>query len=438
MQTDRRREQWGWYLYDWANSAFASTVVTLFFGPYLTELAKAAAVDGFVTILGLRVAALSVWPYLVSLSVLTQVIALPLLGAIADYGRRKKEMLGFLAYLGAFSTIAMFWLQDGMFQLGCLLFLVANLAFGGSIVIYNSFLPEISTPEERDSVSSKGWGLGYLGGGILLALNLLLFAKADSIGLSQTMAVRISLASAGIWWAAFTLVPMATLKNRSPRKARPAGESIVGAGFRQLFHTLGKIRKYPQTLLFLVAFLIYNDAIQTVITMSAQFGQEELKLPMSVLTSAVLMVQFVAFAGALLFDRIARLIGNKQAVMLALAIWSGTLIYIYAGVSSVFEFYLMAGIVGTVMGGSQALSRSIYSMMIPHEQEAEYFSIYEISDKGTSWLGPLFFGLALQWTGNYRLAVLSLIVFFIAGLLLLTRVDVAEAAREAGNEPPRR
>ena len=432
-----KREQRGWYVYDWANSAFFTSVVTLFFGPYITTLAKqAAAADGAVHLLGLRLAPRAVWPYLVSASVLTQVLALPLLGAIADYGRRKKQMLGAFAYAGAGATMLMYLLHGDDYLPGCLLFLIANFCAGASVVIYNAFLPEIAGPRERDAVSSNGWGIGYAGGGLLLALNLLLYTRAGSLGLSESMAVRISLASAGLWWAAFSIVPLLTLRNRDARKSLAPGESYLQAGVRQLARTLAGLRNYRQTLLFLVAYLIYNDAIQAVLALAAQFGQEELGLTMEVLTRSILLAQFVAFLGAILFKYVAAAIGNKNAVMLTLGIWSATLIYVYFAVSTVIEFYVMAALVGGVMGGSQALSRSIYSFMIPKGQEAEYFSIYEVSDKGTSWIGPLFFGLALQFTGSYRTAVLSLIVFFLAGLVLLARVDVRRAAAAAGNEVP--
>lgn len=434
-----RREQRGWYFYDWANSAFSTTVVTLFFGPYLTTLAKAAAgEDGSVSLLGLRLPAQAVWPYLISASVLTQVAALPLIGALADYGRRKKEMLGLLAYAGAAATVLKFLLEGDRYLLGCLLFLVANFCFGASVVIYNSFLPEIASAEERDAVSSNGWGLGYLGGGLLLALNLILYANAASLGISEAYAVRLSLASAGLWWALFTLIPLATLRNRGPAKAPPPGTSYLAASLGQLSSTLRHIRAYRQALLFLVAYLIYNDGIQTVITLAAQFGQEELGLSMGVLTGSILLAQGVAFLGALGFKYVAAWMGARRAVMLTLLIWSLTLVYVYAGVRGASDFYALAAVIGMVMGASQALSRSLFSFLIPRGQEAEYYSLYEISDKGTSWLGPLFFGLALQFTGRYRLAVLSLIVFFLAGLALLARVDVRAGAREAGNEPPPR
>jgi MFS transporter, UMF1 family len=209
LTADKRREQLGWYFYDWANSAFATTVVTVFLGPYLTTIAKAAAdAEGFVHPLGIKVTAGSFFPYIVSLSVLFQVAFLPIMGAIADYSHRKKQMLALFAYLGAFITMGMYFLQGTNYLLGGLLFIVANLCFGVSIVFYNAFLPEISTPEERDSVSSMGWAVGYLGDGILLAINLLLFYKADALGLTIEQAVRINLASAGMWWAVFTLIPL--------------------------------------------------------------------------------------------------------------------------------------------------------------------------------------------------------------------------------------
>jgi UMF1 family MFS transporter len=432
-----RKEQRGWFFYDFANSAFYTTVVTLFLGPYLTLLARNAAdAQGYVYPLGIKVAALSVWPYLVSLSVLLQVFILPLAGAIADYGHRKREMLGALALTGSAATVAMYLLEGSNYLLGCLLFLIANSAFGASIVIYNSFLPEIAGPDDRDSISSKGFALGYVGGGILLVMNILLYQRASSFGLEESTAVRISLASAGLWWALFTMIPMATLRNRRPQKQLEHGVGYLEASVKQLAQSFKEIGRLPQTLRFLVAYLIYNDAIQTILTLAAQFGQEELKLPVEALTVAILIAQFVGVIGAMFFNWVASKAGNKNTVMMTLVIYCAVLIYAYAGVSTQAEFYVMSGAVGAVMGGSQALSRSIFSFMIPKGHEAEYYSIYEISDKGTSWLGPLFFGLALQFTGSYRLSILSLIIFFIAGLAILATVNVRKAAVEAGNEAP--
>jgi UMF1 family MFS transporter len=436
VNTNSSREQRAWYVYDFANSAFASTVITLFLGPYLTSLAKAAAgADGRVHPLGIPVEPRSWWGYMVALSVITQVIALPLMGTIADFSKNKKRLLAITAYIGATATVAMFALQGSAYLLGGALFLISNLAFGASIVVYNSFLPEIAEPDERDNVSSKGWGYGYLGGGIVLALNLALFSNAAKLGLSEGLAVRISLASAGLWWALFTLVPLAGLKNRPPGRTRAHGEGL-GSGFRQLFQTIREMRRYPQTLTFLIAYLVYNDAVQAVIALSGQFGSDELKIPMGTLTLAILMVQFLAFAGALLFNVVAAKVGAKRAIALSLMIWAGVILAIYVTVRTTAEFFVMAAVVAIVLGGTQALSRSLFSQMIPKGREGEYFSLYEISDKGTSWMAPLIFGLALQFTGSYRTAILSLLTFFIAGLAILLRVDVRRASREAGNDPP--
>ena len=426
------REQRGWYLYDWANSAFATTAIALFLGPYLTALAKAAADSaGFVHPLGLKVDARSYWSYLVSLSVILQVLVLPITGAIADYGRRKKECLAGTAYVGAAAATAMYFLQGEMYLWGGVLFIIANVSFGASVVIYNSFLPEIAPPEERDAVSSRGWGIGYLGGGVLLALNLLLFLNAERLGITEGLAVRISLSSSGLWWAVFTIPTLLALRNRGPAKILRDGHSAIRHTLGQLANTVRHVRGYPETITFLVAYLLYNDAIQAVLALASQFANDELKIPVSKLTLAILMVQFVGFFGAFGFNWIAAAMGAKRAVMLSLVLWTGTLVYLYAAVRTTAQFFAVAAAVGIVMGGSQALSRSLYAQMIPAGREAEYFSIYEISDKGTSWMCPLIFGLALQFTHSYRIAILSLVVFFIAGLAVLTRVNVEEGEREA-------
>jgi MFS transporter, UMF1 family len=431
---DDRKELLSWYFFDWANSAFSTTVVTVFLGPYLTSIAKAAAdAEGLVHPLGISVFADSFFPYIVSLSVLLQVFFLPILGAIADYSHLKKQMLGFFAYLGAAATMCLYFLQGDNYLLGGGLFLLANLSFGASIVFYNAFLPEISSLEKRDTVSSQGWATGYLGGGILLAVNLVLFLNAENFGVSEGHAVRISMASAGLWWAIFTIIPLMNLKPRQPLKSLQAGERMLSVGFRQLFHTLRNLPKYPQTLLFLIAYLLYNDGIQTVIALSSQFGSEELGVGASSLIALILMVQFVAFGGALFFGYLAGKIGTKRAILASLVVWSLTVIYAYAFLQTETQFFIMGAVIAIVLGGSQALSRSVFSTMIPKGQEAEYFSLYEISERGTSWIGPLVFGLALQMTGSYRVGILSVIVFFIAGLVLLPFVDFRRAAVEAGN-----
>jgi UMF1 family MFS transporter len=439
IERNNKRELWGWYFYDWANSAFYTTVITVFLGPYLTEVAKAAAdANGYIYPLGIKIFADSYFAYMVSLSVALQVFVLPVLGAFADYSHRKKKMLAFFAYLGAFATMGMYFIKDGRYLLGGALFLLANLSFGASIVIYNSFLNDIASEDKRDDVSSKGFALGYVGGGLLLALNLVLFSRAESLGISQGTAVRISLMSSGAWWAIFTIIPMLLLRRRNALKSLPQGTHYLTIGFTQLAHTIKQLPRYPQTLLFLLGYLFYNDGIQTVIALASQFGKEELKLEISDLTATILMVQFVAFFGATIFNYIARFAGTKRAIVISIIIWTATVLYAYSYLQTRRDFFIMGAVIGIVLGGSQALSRSLYSLMIPKGQEAEYFSLYEVSDKGTSWMGPFIFAMALDQTKSYRLAILSLVVLFFAGLILLTIVNVRKAILAAGNELPSR
>lgn len=438
---ESRREQIGWYFYDWANSAFSTTVVTVFLGPYLTSVTqKAADATKMVYPLGIPVAADAYFPYLVSISVFLQIFFLPILGAIADFTHLKRQLMGVFAYIGAFATMGLYFVQGDNYQLGGLLFVLANLSFGASVIFYNAILPDIAPPDRRDAVSSQGWALGYLGGGLLLLVNLLLYNSAAQFGISSNDAARISMASAGVWWAIFTIIPILNIRHREAGRSLPAGKSYLTIGFQQLRETFRNARSYPQTLLFLAGYLLYNDGIQTVIALASQFGAIELKLDQSILIQVILMVQFVAFFGALAFGWLATYIGAKRAILGSLVIWSAVVIVAYAFIQpgQPLQFFLLAAVIALVLGGSQALSRSVFSLMIPKGQETEYFSMYEISERGTSWLGPLVFGLALQQTGSYRIAILLLMVFFIVGGLLLSRVDIRRAAIEAGNQPPAR
>ncbi len=433
-----RREQIGWYFYDWGASAFSTTVITVFLGPYLTTITgNAADVSGFVYPFGIPILAGSFFPYMVALSVLLQVFFLPVLGAVADYSYRKRQFLAVFAYIGAFATMAMYFLKGDNYLMGGFLLLVANLSFGAAIVFYNAFLPDIASADDRDKVSSQGWALGYLGGGLLLLLNMLfLMFLAEPMGVSTGDAVRISLASAGVWWAIFTIIPLLTLRRRRAIKALPPGERYATIGFKQLGNTLRQLPSYPQTLLFLLAYLLYNDGIQTVISMSAVFGSAELGLSESTLAGLILMVQFVAFLGALGFGYVARWTGAKRAILYSLIIWLSVTLYTYAFLQTTVQFFILGFVIAIVLGGSQALSRSLFSHMIPRGREAEYFSLYEVSERGTSWLGPLLFGITLQQTGSYRYSILSIALFFALGLAILSFVNVRQAVIEAGNVVP--
>ncbi len=431
-----KREVRGWMLYDWANSAFSTTVVTVFLGPYLTGLIEAqVGKNGTFTLLGIPIAAGSFFPYCVSLSVLLQVFVLPILGAIADYSNFKKRMMLFCAAVGAISTIGLFFITGSMFVWGGVLFIIANVAFGASIVFYNAFLPDIASEDLRDKVSSRGWALGYAGDGLLLLINLIFYILMDKAG-QGALAARINLASAGVWWLAFGYISISRLHERGAHHQLPAGENYVSIGFKQLGHTLREIRKYPMTLRYLLAYLLYNDGIQTVIVVSATFGQQELNMSLSDLSLLILMVQIVGIFGALGFGRLAERLGAKRTIVITLIVWAGVSIWAKLSLNSVAEFWVLGVVIALVLGGSQALSRSLYSQMIPRAQEAEFFSFYEISDKGTSWIGPFLFGFVSQVSNSMRTALFSLIVLFVGGLALLLIVNVPRAIREAGNEVP--
>jgi UMF1 family MFS transporter len=430
-----RREQRGWYFYDWACSVYSTSVLTVFLGPYLTSVAKAAAdADGYVHPLGIPVRAGSFFAYSVSLSVIAAVLVMPLVGAAADRTGRKKPLLAAAAYTGATATAAMFFLDGDRYLLGGFLLVVANAAQSVAMMLYNSYLPQIAPPEQRDAVSSRGWAFGYAAGSLVLVANLVLYTGHDGFGLSESAAVRICLASAGLWWGAFALIPLRRLRDR-----RTAGGETALPGFRQLAATVRDMRRHPLTLAFLLAYLVYNDGVQTVISQASVYGSEELGLGQSTLIGAVLLVQVLAVAGALTMGRLARVYGAKRTILGSLVAWTVTLAagYFLPAGAPVWFFVLAAGI-GLVLGGSQALSRSLFSHLVPPGKEAEYFSAYEMSDRGMSWLGPLLFGLTYQLTGSYRDAIISLVVFFVLGFALLARVPVRRAIEEAGNPVPDR
>lgn len=434
-----KREIRGWAMYDWANSAFSTTVVTALLGPYVLALAESSS--NSLSFFGAKIEPAAIFPLAASLSVALQVVFLPLLGTIADYTHLKKRMLLTFAYVGAIATILLFFIRDDMPVVGTngailmsgALLIVANLCFGAGMVFYNAFLPEIASPDRRDTVSSQGFALGYLGGGILLLINLGMLTFMDDTAL----AVRFSLASAGVWWLVFTyLFPQRRLKQRVPARELPPGSRLLTHGIKEISSTLKNLyRLYPHTLRYLIAYLIYNDGIQTVIIVSTAFAADELGVATDLLLLLVLMIQFVAFFGALSFGALARRIGAKRAILVSLFIWSAIVIFAYALLYEEWQMFVLGFFVAIVLGGSQALSRSLFSQMIPAEHEAEYFGFYEISERGTSWLGPLAFGLAVQFTGSQRVAIVTLIIFFVVGLVLLSRVNVKQAMIDAGNDP---
>jgi len=430
-----RREIFGWTMYDWANSAFSTTVVTVFLGPYLSNIAQAAAdANGMLYLFNVPIKYDSLFTYCVSASILLQVILLPILGAIADYSHLRKRMLMTFSTLGAAATLLLFFVTPGLHWVGALLFILANLSFGASIVFYNAYLPDVASPDQRDKVSSRGFALGYAGGGLLLLLNLILFSFRERLGLDSAMAARLSLASAGLWWLGFSLITFRTLRPRHAARQLPANESYLTIGFKQLRSTFRQISKFPETVRYLIAFLLYNDGIQTVIVVAAIFASIELGMDDQQLILVILMIQAVAFLGAFfLFPFLARRLGAKGAIVASLVVWSLVVIYAFAALDTQLQFWILGAVIALVLGGSQALSRSLFAQMIPKGREAEFFSFYEVSDRATSFLGPLLFGLANQIFGSLRYGILSLIILFVLGLALLLIVNVPRAIQEAEN-----
>ncbi len=442
---DDRKEIFGWVMYDFANHAFFAVVLGVLVGSYLTELAQQAVGENgvIISLAGYDlVTAKSMFSYSVGLSVFLQIFVLPIMGAIADYTHLKKAFMAVFCYLGAIGCGLLFFAQGNLYLFGSVAFILANLSAGASIVFFNSFLNDITSEENRDKVSSWGFAIGYTGATITLILAFVLLSSATKFGISVEMAERLCFLGSGIWWGVFSLFTFKFLKNRMPVRTAPEGKGMIAAGLGEVAATFRELFKLKNTLRFLAAYLLYNDGIQTVITMSGLFITQELfvakGLPAdnSVLFIAFLIAQVVGIVGALTFERIAHFTSSKTAILVSLAIWSAIVIYGFALLQTIPQAYVMSGAIGFVLGGSQALSRSLFSKMIPKGRESAFFGIYAISERGTSWLGPIVFGLVAQLTNSYRPAILALIFFFIVGSVILLLTDTQKAIKEAGNEVP--
>ena len=440
-----RKEIFGWVTYDWANSVFFTTVAGVLIGEYLTSLAQTAVGEnGVILSLGSTpvVTAKSIYSYSVGLSVFLQVFFLPFMGAIADYTHLKKTFMAVFCYAGAFACCLLFFIDVKTYVIGCAFFIVSNLCAGASIVFYNSFLNDITTVDKRDKISSWGFAAGYASGVIVLIANLIFLKNVDYFGISTDLAVRICLLTSGLWWASFAIITFKLLKRRAPVRVAPADTGYIKAGFSELGETFRELLHLKHTALFLAAYLFYNDGVQTVINSAGLFLSQELfvargmETDRSILVIAYIIAQLVAFFGSLVFERVAHFTSAKTAILISLVIWSGIVIYAYTFLQTIAEAYFMSGAIGLVLGGSQALSRSLFSQMIPAGRESSFFGIYEISERGTSWIGPIVFGTVAMYTDSYRPAILALIIFFVFGSVLLAFVDTKRAIREAGNSAP--
>jgi len=442
---DRQKQQQAWNWYDWANSAFYTTVLSVLFAPYLITIAGRAAgcadldetCNKTVNVLGLHLAAGSLPSYLTSFATIASAFLLPIVGAFVDRSGRKKWHMAGYAYAGAFFAAMLFFLKGGNWQLGAVAIVLSSILGGCSLIAYYAILVDISNEDERDRVSSRGWAWGYLGGGLLLAINLAVYTLHKPLGLSEGLSVRLSLLSAALWWAGFTLIPLIRLRNHEPHNLVQETGTIFQRSFGQLFTTLRELRKYPMTLTFLLAYLFYNDGIQTVIYEASTYGSKQLKFDQNVLIATILLIQFVAWGGALWFGRLAAKHGAYRSIMWGTFAWMVIVVLaLFLPEKNVALFLALAVAIGIVLGGTQALSRSFFSLLIPRGREGEYFSLYGAAERGTSWFGTLLFGVIFQITGSYRPAIFALIIFFVLGAFFLLRLDPRRGIEEAGNRVP--
>ncbi|MEE9238310.1 MAG: MFS transporter [Thermodesulfobacteriota bacterium] len=403
-------------MYDWANSAFATTVMAAVLPVYYSQVAGVDLPGNTATVY---------WGYTTAGALLITALLAPIMGAIADYSGTKKKLLMTFAALGIFATALLYFVTTGDWLMASLFFILGNIGFATSEVFYNSLLPHIASPEKMDQVSTKGYALGYLGGGILLGINVLMIELMSD----KILATRLSFVTVSIWWAIFT-IPI--LRNvREPKVKENIGPHInpLAGGFKRVATTFKELRSYRELFLFLVAFWIYNDGIGTIIKMATIYGAE-IGIDQTTLIGALLMTQFVGIPFSFAFGRLAKYIGTKNSILLGLFVYTMISIGGYF-METALHFWILAFLVGTVQGGTQALSRSLFGSMLPKSKTGEFYGFYGMSSKFAGIVGPLVFAIVSQIAGSSRLSILSLIVFFILGGFLLSRVDEKKGIENA-------
>lgn len=444
MKNDKRTI-FGWCMYDLANSAYITTVSAALLPIYFREgIVGEIGIDVF----GLTVSASAMWGFMLGFAALLVFLFAPVLGSIADFSAAKKKFLISFAYFGSLFATLLFFCGQGvadetgeLVQTGdvwytVLLYICTQVCFVGANVFYDAFLPHIASEDKIDAVSAKGYAYGYVGGSFQFGIALALVSLHDRIGIDQTLAVRIGMAMTGLWWAGWTLFTVKYLKEVKtdeafPEKYRkmPRLFAYLSLGIDRTIDTVRKVGNFRQLTIFVIAYMAYNDGAHTVTSMAAIYGKDELGLGTTHLMVTLLLVQIVAIWGALAFSRIADRIGARRAVMISLVLWSGVVIYAYF-IRTATEFFVLGMIVGVVLGGTQALSRSFYGAMIPENASAEFYGFFSVFSKFSAIWGPFIFGFIKQVTGEARLAIISLIVFFIVGFILLAFVNDEKAKAE--------
>lgn len=415
----RTREQRAWAWYDWANSTYFTTVITAvfpsFFATYAAkglEPSQATARFGLITTASVAVIA----------------IVSPILGAIADYSGSKKRFLAIFMAIGVVACAAMVLIGEGDIGLASALFFAGNIGVSGSLVFYDSLLPHVAKPEESDRVSSAGYAMGYISGGVLLAINLVWILKPTAFGFPDAVwAIRASFVSVALWWAAFSLPLLRGVPE--PAVTAGGGHSAISEAFTRLGRTFREIRRYRHAFLLFIAMLLYQDGIQTVIRMASVYGAE-VGIDQNAQIGAFVMVQFVGIPFAFLFGSMGARFGTKNCIFAAIGVYivAASLAYF---MSSVAEFFALAFLIATVLGGSQALSRALFSRLIPKDRTSEFFGFFAVSERFATIFGPALFTISVLVTGSSRTAILAIIGLFVAGALVLSRVDEAEGIRAA-------
>jgi MFS transporter, UMF1 family len=416
-----RPELRAWAMYDWANSAYQTTIIAAVFPIYFRRVVAADLPEKD---------ALSLFASASTLAILVVAIVAPLLGAIADHAAVKKRLLAVFAGVGITSCFAMLWLTPGAWLFALSLFVIGNIGIAGSVVFYEALLPHLVEASELDQVSTAGYAVGYLGGGTMLAINLLMIQKPALFGLSGAdVGTRLSLASVGLWWLIFSIPLFVSVPE--PRTLAGSGreKTSLAAGARHLLATFRELRKYRNAFVFLVAFFVYNDGIQTMIKMAAIYG-DTIGLESGAMITALLLSQFIGVPAAFAFGALAGRIGAKPAVYLGLGVYILITALGYY-MSTAFHFFALAVLVGLVQGGTQALSRSLFASMIPRHKSSEFFAFFGVFERYAGVLGPAVFALVVSLSGQGRIAILAVLIFFIVGTLLLTGVDVDAGRREA-------
>ncbi|MCK5329405.1 MAG: MFS transporter [Candidatus Latescibacteria bacterium] len=406
-----------WAMYHWAENAYAATVMAAILPVYYSHVAASTLSANQATVY---------WGYTNTIGLLLAALLAPMLGTVANLlGIRKKLLIIFTA-LGVFTTATLYFVKTGDWLMASVIFIISNLGFALSDVFHDSLLPHVAKPEDIDRVSTRGYAIGYLGGGILLAINVLMLQLMSDKGL----AARLSFVSVSIWWAIFT-IPL-ILNVREPEKTGEGRGSTLAAGYKELSKTFHNIKRYRELTIFLIAFLIYNDGIGTIIKMATIYGAE-IGIGRNDLIGALLMTQFVGIPFAFGFGRFAKSIGTKNCIYIGLFVYTIISIGGYF-ISTALDFWILAFLVGTVQGGTQALSRSYFGSMIPKAKTAEFFGFYGMSSRMGGFIGPFIFAVVGQLTGNSRLSIISLIIFFVLGAILLSRVNEKEGLRIAKEE----